>query len=284
MSSWHEIGQVPAFAARSLSRLHVESSSLAPQTCVRTTLRRHFHASEHSYHNTHTSKATYGRCVTDGAVQEELDGLVAMLVPERVSVSGLGEGAPERRRLPRGSSRAKGAPERRVLRRRGRVHETEDRRVSVQRDEALAELDVRDRMSYDARPGEPSFGVRRFQKSRQFRLRLGVRVDVAVVALQLEARLRERRGDDRRRRGFVVLKRRRHGDVLALPDPERAVERRHELVAGEALVLRLARDRDVARGGFDGVLAHLLSFHVAELPLDRDHDRRRPVLLARGPR
>ena len=30
-------------------------------------------------------------------------------------VSGLGEGAPERRRLPRGSSRAKGAPERRVL-------------------------------------------------------------------------------------------------------------------------------------------------------------------------
>ena len=150
-SSWHEIGQVPAFAARSLSRLHVESSSLAPQTCVRTTSRRHFHVSEHSYHNIHTSKATYGRCVTDGAVQEELDGLVAMLVPERVSVSGLGEGAPERRRLPRGSSRAKGAPERRVLRRRGRVHETEDRRVSVQRDESLAELDVRDRMSYDAR-------------------------------------------------------------------------------------------------------------------------------------
>ena len=135
MSSWHEIGQVPAFAARSLSRLHVESSSLAPQTCVRTTLRRHFHASEHSYHNTHTSKATYGRCVTDGAVQEELDGLVAMLVPERVSVSGLGEGAPERR----------------VLRRRGRVHETEDRRVSVQRDEAVAELNVGKRVSYDAR-------------------------------------------------------------------------------------------------------------------------------------
>ena len=78
MSSWHEIGQVPAFAARSLSRLHVESSSLAPQTCVRTTSRRHFHASEQTYHNTHTSKATYGRCVTDGAVQEELDGLVAV--------------------------------------------------------------------------------------------------------------------------------------------------------------------------------------------------------------
>ena len=135
MSSWHEIGQVPAFAARSLSRLHVESSSLAPQTCVRTTLRRHFHASEHSYHNIHTSKATYGRCVTDGAVQEELDGLVAMLVPERVSVSGLGEGAPERR----------------VLWRRGRVHETEDRRVPVQRDEALAELDIRDGMPHDAR-------------------------------------------------------------------------------------------------------------------------------------
>mmetsp|Transcript_7918 Transcript_7918/g.22201 ORF Transcript_7918/g.22201 Transcript_7918/m.22201 type:complete len:213 (-) Transcript_7918:1654-2292(-) len=41
--------------------------------------------------------------------------------------------------------------EREVLRRRGRVHETEDRRVSVQRDEALAELDVGKRVSYDAR-------------------------------------------------------------------------------------------------------------------------------------
>ena len=157
-----------------------------------------------------------------------------------------------------------------MLRRRGRVHETEDRRVPVQRDEALAELDIRDGMSYDARPLEPSVGARRFQKSSKFRLRLGVRVDGAVVALQLEARLRERRGGDRRRRGLVVLKRRRHGDVLALLDPERAVERRHELVAGEALVLRLARDRDVVRGRLDGVLAHLLSFHVAELPLDRD--------------
>merc|ERR1719271_692227 len=171
--------------------------------------------------------------------------------------------------------------QREVLRRRGRVHETEDRRVSVQRNKALAELDVRDGMSYDARPLEPRFGARCrvFQQSRQFCIHLGVRVDVAILGLQLEARLRERRGGDRRRRGLVVLKRRRHGDVLALLDPERAVERRHELVAGEALVLRLARDRDVALGGLDGVLAHLLSFHVAELPLDRDHDRGGPVLL-----
>ena len=208
-----------------------------------------------------------------------------MLVPERVSVSGLGEGAPERRRLPRGSSRAKGAPERRVLRRRGRVHETEDRRVPVQRDEALAELDIRDGMSYDARPLEPSSGARRrvVQQSRQFCVRLGVRVDVAILGLQLEARLRERRGGDRRRRGLVVLERRRHGDVLALLDPERAVERRHELVSIKPLALRVARDGDVVRGRLDGVLAQL-RLHVAEFPLDRDHDRGGPVLLARGRR
>ena len=172
-----------------------------------------------------------------------------------------------------------------MLRRRGRVHETEDRRVSVQRDEAVAELDVGKRVSYDARPVEPSSGARRrvFQQNRQFCIRLGVRVHAAILALQLEARLRERRGDDWRRRGFVVLKRRRHGDVLALPDPERAVERRHELVAGEALALRLARDGDVVRGRLDGVLAQL-RLHVAEFPLDRDHDRGGPVLLARGRR
>ena len=172
-----------------------------------------------------------------------------------------------------------------MLRRRGRVHETEDRRVPVQRDEALAKLDVGKRVSYDARPVEPSSGARRrvFQQNRQFCIRLGVRVDAAILGLQLEARLRERRGDERRRVSDV-LKRRRHGDVLALLDPERAVERRHKLVAGEALVLRVARDRDVALGGLDGVLAHLLSFHVAELPLDRDHDRGGPVRLARGRR
>ena len=170
-----------------------------------------------------------------------------------------------------------------MLRRRGRVHETKDRRVSVQRNKALAELHVRDGMSYDARPLEPPFGARRVvQQGRQLCVGIRVRVEVAAV-LQLESRLRERRGGDRRRRGLVVLKRRRHGDVLALLDPERAVERRHELVAGEALVLRLARDRDVALGGLDGVLAHLLSFHVAELPLDRDqHRRRAAVWLARG--
>ena len=50
--------------------------------------------------------------------------------------------------------------EREVLRRRGRVHEAEHRRVSVQRNKALAELDVRDGMSYDARPLEPRFGAR----------------------------------------------------------------------------------------------------------------------------
>ena len=170
-----------------------------------------------------------------------------------------------------------------MLRRRGRVHETKDRRVPVQRDEALAELDVGKRVSYDARPVEPSSGARRrvFQQNRQFCIRLGVRVDAAILGLQLEARLRERRGDERRRVSDV-LKRRRHGDVLALLDPERAVECRHELVAGEALVLRVARHRYVVRRGLDGVLAHLLSFHVAELPLDRDQHRRRAVWLARG--
>ena len=170
-----------------------------------------------------------------------------------------------------------------MLRHRGRIHETEDRRVSVQRDEALAKLDVGKRVSYDARPLQPSSGARRrvFQQSRQFCIRLGVRVDVAILGLQLEARLRERRGGDRRRRGLVVLKRRRHGDVLALLDPERAVERRHELVAGEALVLRLTRDRNVVLGSFDGVLAQL-RLRVAELPLDRDQHRRRAVWLARG--
>ena len=170
-----------------------------------------------------------------------------------------------------------------MLRRRGRVHETEDRRMSVQRDEALAELDVGKRVSYDARPGEPRFGARRVvQQGRQLCVGIRVRVEVAAV-LQLEARLRERRGGDRRRRGLVVLKRRRHGDVLALPDLERAVERRYESVSIKPLVLRLARDRDVVRGRLDGVLAHLLSFHVAELPLDRDqHRRRAAVWLARG--
>ena len=75
--------------------------------------------------------------------------------------------------------------EREVLRRRGRVHETEDRRVSVQRDEALAELDVGKRVSYDVRPLEPSSGARRivFQQSRQFCIRLGVRVDAAILGL-----------------------------------------------------------------------------------------------------
>ena len=170
-----------------------------------------------------------------------------------------------------------------MLRHRGRIHETEDRRVSVQRDEALAELDVGKRVSYDARPGEPRFGARRVvQQGRQLCVGIRVRVEVAAV-LQLEARLRERRGGDRRRRGLVVLKRRRHGDVLALLDPERAVERRHELVAGEALALRVARDGDVVRGRLDGVLAQL-RLHVAEFPLDRDHDRGGPVLLARGRR
>ena len=170
-----------------------------------------------------------------------------------------------------------------MLRHRGRIHETEDRRVSVQRDEALAKLDVGKRVSYDARSFQPSSGARRrvFQQSRQFCIRLGVRVDVAILALQLETRLRERRGDERRRRVSIVLKRRRHGDVLALPDPERAVERRHELVAGEALVLRLTRDRNVALGSFDGVLAQL-RLRVAKLPLDRDQHRRRAVWLARG--
>ena len=172
-----------------------------------------------------------------------------------------------------------------MLRHRGRIHETEDRRVSVQRDEALAKLDVGKRVSYDARSFQPSSGARRrvFQQSRQFCIRLGVRVDVAILGLQLEARLRERRGGDRRRRGLVVLKRRRHGDVLALLDLERAVERRYESVSIKPLVLRLARHRYVVRGRLDGVLAHLLSFHVAELPLDRDqHRRRAAVWLARG--
>ena len=72
------------------------------------------------------------------------------------------------------------------------------------------------------------------------------------------------------------MKRYCHGDVLALLDPERAVERRHELVAGEALVLRVARHRHVVRGRLDGVLAQL-RLRVAELPLDRDHDRGGPV-------
>ena len=173
-----------------------------------------------------------------------------------------------------------------MLRHRGRIHETEDRRVSVQRDEALAKLDVGKRVSYDARPLQPSSGARRrvFQQSRQFCIRLGVRVDAAILALQLEARLRERRGDDWSHIP-VVFKRRRHGDVLALLNLERAVERRYESVSIKPLVLRLARDRDVVRGRLDGVLAHLLSFHVAELPLDRDHDRRRPALgEARGMR
>ena len=84
MSSWHEIGQVPAFAARSLSRLHVESSSLAPQTCVNAG-----GVGGAPRHYTNLQRDTESH----GAVQEELDGLVAMLVPERVSVSGLGEGA-----------------------------------------------------------------------------------------------------------------------------------------------------------------------------------------------
>ena len=74
------------------------------------------------------------------------------LFAEEADVELVREGAPERRGLPRGSSRAERAPERRVLRHRGRVHEAEHRWVSVQRDEALAELDVRDGMSYDARP------------------------------------------------------------------------------------------------------------------------------------
>ena len=155
-----------------------------------------------------------------------------------------------------------------MLRHRGRIHETEDRRVSVQRDEALAKLDVGKRVSYDARPLQPSSGARRrvFQQNRQFCIRLGVRVDAAILGLQLEARLRERRGDERRRVSDV-LKRRRHGDVLALLDPERAVERRHELVAGEALALRVARDGDVIRGRLDSVLAQL-HLRVTELPLD----------------
>ena len=172
-----------------------------------------------------------------------------------------------------------------MLRRRGRVHEAKDRRMSVQRDEALAELDVGKRVSYDARPFEPSSGARRriFQQSRQFCIRLGVRVDVAILGLQLEARLRERRGGDRRRRGLVILKRRRHGDVLALLDPERAVERRHELVSIKPLALRVARDGDGVRGRLDGGLAQL-RLQVAEFPLDRDHDRGGPVLLARGRR
>ena len=74
-----------------------------------------------------------------------------------------------------------------MLRRRGRVHETKDRRVSVQRDEALAELDVGKRVSYDARPGEPRFGARRVvQQGRQLCVGIRVRVEVAAV-LQLEA-------------------------------------------------------------------------------------------------
>ena len=72
-----------------------------------------------------------------------------------------------------------------MLRHRGRIHETEDRRVSVQRDEALAKLDVGKRVSYDARSFQPSSGARRrvFQQSRQFCIRLGVRVDVAILGL-----------------------------------------------------------------------------------------------------
>jgi len=57
--------------------------------------------------------------------------------------------------------------------------------MSVQRDEALAELDVGKRVPYDARLFEPSSGARRsvFQQSRQFCIRLGVRVDVAILGL-----------------------------------------------------------------------------------------------------